>query len=105
MVWLELKCMGIPDEGLVRIGVEVSDGTTVTQDRMSLAVSHHSPSLPSRCNVVRTRLLNHHVTSEITDDAVTALEDALRTVAKTGKGGGQQRPSKQVEGEKATPLS
>lgn len=41
------------------------------------------------------------------DDAVAALEDALRAVAETGQGGRQQRPSKQLEGEKAkaTPLS
>ncbi|KAL2279589.1 hypothetical protein FJTKL_13282 [Diaporthe vaccinii] len=109
MVWLDLDGMGITDEEFVRIvtpyGVKVSDGRIVTHYRESISGSRHSPSPPSRYNMLRTRLLNHIIASEITDDAVTALEDALRTVAETGQGGRRQRPSKQVEGEKATPLS
>ncbi|KAL2279588.1 hypothetical protein FJTKL_13282 [Diaporthe vaccinii] len=78
MVWLDLDGMGITDEEFVRI---------VT---------------PYGVKVSDGRIVTHY---QITDDAVTALEDALRTVAETGQGGRRQRPSKQVEGEKATPLS
>lgn len=34
--------------------------------------------------MLRTRLLNHIIALEITDDAVTVLEDALKTVVETG---------------------